>query len=164
MPTCIESGIEFDFSLARTVCEHDMTTSKCYGVSHPDGNTGWPGVDFRVEDEYGWIWLEVKHWQGRMRGSFAHKVQDKDYAAEMRGKFLGTTAYLAWNGMFTPAPLRYVLLFEPPTSSDRYLLAPFQDLVRKEMNAAIKLKIRVLVMSIDSWNDVFDRFPARKRR
>lgn len=164
MKTCVEGDIEFDFSLARTVREHDTTMPKCDEGSAPDGNTYWPGVDFRIEDDNGWIWLEVKDWRGRMAGSFGHKMRSKDYAEQMRGKFLGTTAFLAWNQTFQSDPVRYILLFEPPTTFDRSLLAPFQDLVRKEMNAAGRLNINTYVMRLDGWNAVFDYFPARKRR
>ncbi len=170
MKQCVEGDIVFDFSLARTVFEHDTTATKCDGGSTPDGNTGgWKGVDFRLEDDEGWIWLEIKDWRGQMRGSYSYKMQNRKFAVEMRYKFLGTTAHLAWKSMFTPVPVRYVLLFEPPTTADHYLLAPFQDLIRKEMYTG-HFDIRTFVMSVNGngkllgWNDVFDYFPAHKRR
>ena len=106
MKNCVESNIKFDFSLARTVCEHDTTTPKCDEGTTPDRNTYWPGVDFRIEDEDGWIWLEVKDWRGRMPGSFVHKMRSKAFAEQMRGKFLGTTAFLVWNQIFQSDPVR----------------------------------------------------------
>lgn len=159
---CVASDIEFDFSVAKNLFEHDTTNPKCQGGSIPDGNTGWPGVDFREEEDQGWIWLEVKNWGGRMRGSFAHKMRSKEFAEEIRSKFLGTTAFLAWNERFMPAPVRYVLLFEPPNTSDPALLAPFQDLVRSEMPTSRALNISVHVMNIEKWNSIFPSYQARK--
>jgi hypothetical protein len=168
---CSEGNIEFDFSSARTVFEHDKTTPNCDDGSTPDGNTGWPGVDFRIEDSSGWIWLEIKDWKGKMRGSYRWKMSNKAFAEEMRAKFLGTTAHLAWTNRFVSSPVRYVLLFEPPRGFDAHLLGPFQDLVRREMNVGGRLPIRTLVISLNrndrgiaGWNDVFDDFPARKTR
>jgi hypothetical protein len=161
---CVESQIEFDFSAARNVFEHDTTSSKCQGTSTADGNTFWPGVDFRVEDERGWIWLEVKNWRGRMRGSFAHKLKSQSFADEMRSKFLGTAAYLAWHGTFAPVSIRYVLLFEPPDTSDEALLATFQDLIRAEMAAPRRLNISIYVWNLDTWNQEFPLYQAKKIR
>lgn len=162
MRKCVESQIEFDFSAARSVFEHDTTSSKCQGTSSADGNTFWPGVDFRVEDDRGWIWLEVKNWRGRMRGSFASKLKSRPFADEMRGKFLGTAAYLAYSGTFVPAPIRYVLLFKPPTTPDEALLATFQDLVRAEMSAPRRLNISVYVWNLNTWNHEFPDYQAKR--
>ncbi len=164
MRKCAESGLEFDFSKAHVVYEHDRTSAKCDGSSTADGNTYWPGVDFRIEEDTGWIWLEIKNWRGRMQGSFRAKLMSKAYAEEMRSKFLGTTSFLAWNNAFTSGSVRYILLFEPPTPFDRALLAPFQDFVRQEMSHPDKLDIRTYVFDVRSWNTVFTDYPVRKQK
>lgn len=44
-----ESYIEFDLSSADRVHPHDTLGSKGNGECEPDGNTSWPGVDFRIK-------------------------------------------------------------------------------------------------------------------
>jgi hypothetical protein len=82
----------------------------------------------------------------------------------MRTKFLGTACYLAWHGNFVIAPVRYILLFEPPSASDAALLGPFQDLVRSEMSNPRHLNISVIVKNVDVWNRAFSQYPVRRLR
>ena len=161
MTLCLESDIEFDFTAAKRVVAHDPNC-KCEGTFEEDGNSLFPCIDFRIEDNEGWVWMEVKNWRGRMRGSFRHKVRSETFAEEMRCKFLGTAAFLAFHSLFSPVPIRYILLFEPPNRDDIGMLAPFQDIVRRKMPNARRLEISVFVMDIDRWNELFVQFPARK--
>ncbi len=161
MRKCRESEIEFDFSNALQVFEHDTTLSNCEGDSIAEGNTVWPGVDFRIEVSFGSIWIEVKNWR-RMPGKFAYRMKSKSFAEEMRAKFLGTTAFLAWNGNFSKAALHYVLLFEPNPRTDPSLLGPFLDLIKGELNIPRELKIDVFVMTLDKWNQTYPDYPAKK--
>jgi len=89
-------------------------------------------------------------------------LKSRPFADEMRGKFLGTAAFLAWNSAFTPVPIRYVLLFEPPGTSDEALLAIFQDLVRAEMSVPRRLNISIFVWNLDTWNQEFPNYTAKK--
>lgn len=165
MRKCRESDIEFDFSNALQVFEHDTTSSKCEGDSIADGNTVWSGVDFRVEDNAGWIWIEVKNWRGtKGKSDYLSKLKSKPFAEPMRAKFLGTTAFLAWNGNFDIAPLHYVLLFEPHPRADRSLNAPFQDLIRSELPIPNRLDIKVFVMNVSKWNETYPEYPAKKTK
>ena len=60
MSPYVESNIEFDFSAAKSLIEHDKTTPGVTGGS-VHGNNVWPGVDYCIEEASGeWIWLEVK--------------------------------------------------------------------------------------------------------
>ena len=80
----------------------------------------------------------------------------------MRAKFLGTTAFLAWKGIFRKTPLDYVLLFEPHPRADPSLNAPFQDLIRSELPIPRHLDIRVFVMNLEKWNQTYPDYPAKK--
>lgn len=158
---CVESGIEFDFSSATEVHEHDRTVPNCSGNTSADGNNAWPGVDFRIRDDDGWIWLEVKHWP-RGPGRFAGKMKSKAFALEVRDKFLGTTAHLAWRGQFTAVNVRYILLFQPPPTADPALLTPFADLIRRALPVAHVQAVRLALMSLDEWTQRFEAYPARR--
>ncbi len=172
MSLFVESGIEFDFTRALTVLPHDSPLTGPLGFSSSDGNTTWPGVDFRIENANGWIWLEVKSWEpgrvapkrrGGNRRSFSSKMRSKVFGQEMRGKFLGTSAYLAWGSQFLIAPTRFILLFEPPTPLDEALLGPFMDILAEQFSVPRKWQgnITVAAMSLSQWNRRFPDYPAR---
>ena len=164
MARCTASNIEFDFSRAISVAEHDATNPKCDGVSIADGNSSWPGVDFRLEvDSQTWIWLEVKNWRMRRAHTFAHSLSEK-FATEMRGKLLGTAAYLAWRSQFTQARVSYVLLFQPPTGADAALLGPFNVLLRSKIKIPSGLDITFKAIDLAMWNDLYAEYPARQVR
>jgi hypothetical protein len=159
----VESNIEFDFSRATQVIEHDKQAG--------DGNSVWPGVDFRIEDPPGWIWLEVKSWdpthiaparRGGTRWSFICKMKSKPFAAEMRNKFLGTTAFLAWTNAFPLSDTRYIILFVPPKPLDKALLGTHNQLLRGHFpkTAPWAQPIRVSVLTIAEWNLRFPQYPA----
>ena len=167
MSLFIESGIEFDFTRALTVVEHDRALS---GSS--DGNTTWPGVDFRLETAVGWIWLEVKSWEpsriepqrrGGNRRRFNSKMRSKVFCQEMREKFLGTSAYLAWDNRLLIAPTRYILLFEPPSPLDVALLGSFMNILENQFPIPRKWRgnITVAVVTLAQWNRRFPDYPAR---
>ena len=171
MSVYVESNIEFDFTAATTVIEHDKATP-----THPGGpvhnNSIWPGVDFCIEDASGdWIWLEVKNWnpthitpnrRGGSRWSFLCKMRSNEYAREMRAKFLGTTAFLAWKNAFPLAPTRFVLLFEPPHPLDAALLGSritrMQGLIPRRHWAQ---PITVSILTVREWNRRMGIYPAR---
>ena len=173
MSVYAESNIEFNFSLARMVIEHDKSTP-----THPGGivhnNSIWPGVDFCLEEITGeWIWLEVKSWnathiaphrRGGSRWSFICKMKSNEYAKEMRGKFLGTTAFLAWTNSFPVAPTQFVLLFEPPKPIDSALFGSRITRMRSLIpNRAIWAHpISVSILTVSGWNARFGHsYPAR---
>lgn len=163
MRKCRESEIEFDFSNALQVFEHDTTVSNCEGDSIAEGNTVWPGVDFRIEDSDGEIWIEVKNWRGtKGKRNYLSKMKSRSFAEEMRAKFLGTTAFLAWNGNFRKALLHYALLFESHPKADPCLLGPFNDLLRSQLPIPNRLEIKVFVMNLEKWNETYPEYPAKK--
>ena len=165
MSVFVESDIEFDFTKATSVIEHDKISGH--------GNSHWPGIDFCVEDAAGWIWLEVKSWdagrfpasrRGGQRWSFISKMRSSSYTKELRVKFLGTTAYLAWTGQFTPAPTSFILLFEPPAPIDAALLVTQSHRIRSLIPNLSKWShpIAAVVLPLAEWNARFPDYPARK--
>ena len=172
MSLYVESGIEFDFSSAKTLIEHDKT-SPTYPVGRVSGSAIWPGVDFLIEEASGeWIWLEVKSWnpsridperRGGSRRSFICKMKSAKFSLEMREKFLGTTAFLAWKNEFTPATTRFILLFEPPKPLDSALLGS-QNLKMRGLipNRRDWVKpIYASVMTLREWNLRFRDYPSK---
>lgn len=162
---CEESYIEFDFSAASHVFEHDTQCPRCKGVSQADGNSLWPGVDFRLWDDAGWIWLEVKNWRVSARNAYRKKMRSGAFAAEMREKFLGTAAYLAWraDAAALPAGLTLVFLFQPPAGADPVLRGVFLQLLRNQLHNALQpVGLRLALVDVSSWNDHFSIYPAKQ--
>ena len=165
MSVFIESRIEFDFTQAASVTPHDARPG-----GH--GNSVWPGVDFCIEDYGEWIWLEVKSWdpthvpakdRGGMRWSFICKMKSKTFTKEVREKFLGTTAFLAWRDTFPLAPTRFILLFQPPHTLDAALLVTFQSRVKSQIPNLRSWAEPVFVAVLDTieWNRRYPQYPAR---
>ncbi len=165
MSVFIEKRMEFDFTNAVSAVPHDNRAGG-------QGNSVWPGVDFCLQDGPDWIWLEVKSWdptniapkdRGGTRWSFICKMQSKSFAKEVRDKFLGTTAFLAWSGTFPLAPTRFILLFEPPRPLDAALLVTFQSRIKAQVpnNARWQQPISVSVLDLSQWNNRFPDYPAR---
>ncbi len=165
MSVFIERRIEFDFTSAVSVVQHDKPAP-----GH--GNSVWSGVDFCIEEPPDWIWLEVKSWdpthipardKGGSRWSFLCKMRSKSFTKEMRDKFLGTTAFLTWRGVFPLAPTRFVLLFQPPRPLDSALLVTFQTRIKSQVpNLTIWAQpIFVAVLDVAEWNRRYPQYPAR---
>ena len=165
MSVFIESGIEFDFTNAVSVVQHDKPAP-----GH--GNSVWPGVDFCIEEPPDWIWLEVKSWdpariapkdRGGNRRSFICKMKSKAFTKEMRDKFLGTTAFLTWRGIFPLAPTRFILLFQPPHVLDSALLVTFQSRIKSQVpNLSLwQAPVFVAVLYLAEWNRRYPQYPAR---
>lgn len=165
MSVFIESHIEFDFTHAVSAAAHDER-------SGGQGNNIWNGVDFCLQDGAEQLWLEVKSWnaahidprnRGGSRRSFLSKMKSKVFTQEMRNKFIGTTAFLAWTNNFTPAPTRYVLLFQPPHALDAALLVTFQNRIKSQVpNPRVwQQPIYVAVLDLDEWNRRYPEYPAR---
>lgn len=170
MSLYVESNIEFDFTAALRVLEHD----KALDPANPlrQGNTTWPGVDFCLEEVSGWIWLELKNWdpahvdprrRGRDRWSFICKMKSDTFAKDMRNKFLGTTAFLAWTNAFPLAPIRFIMLFEPPYPMDSALLGSRTLRMRDHIpNRRIwQQPVHVSVLTLREWKLRFPHYPAR---
>ena len=89
--------------------------------------------------------------------------KSKAYTQEMRNKFLGTTAFLAWTNNFMPAPTRYILLFQPPRPLDAALLVTFQSRIKSQVpNLRVWHEpISVAVLDLDEWNRRYPDYPAR---
>lgn len=136
------------------------------------GNNIWNGVDFCLQDGAEHLWLEVKSWhpahinprnRGGSRRSFLSKMKSKAFTQEMRNKFLGTTAFLAWTDQFVPAPTRFILLFHPPRPLDAALLVTFQNRIKAQVpNLRVwQQPIFVAVLDLDEWNRRYSEYPAR---
>jgi hypothetical protein len=160
----VERQMEFDLTAAVSVTKHDAQGGR--------GNNLWPGVDFRIEQPSEWIWLEVKSWdpthiqakdRGGTRWSFICKMRSKVYTKEMRGKFLGTSAFLAWTNALPLATTRYVLLFQPPQPLDSALLGTLMTRLQSQIpNLPIwAAPITVSVLNLEQWNVRFPQYPAR---
>lgn len=158
-----ESRIRFDFSRATSVTKHDDR--------HGDGNGIWPGVDFRIQESQGWIWLEVKNWdpthiaakyRGGNRWSFMCKMRRKAFTKDVREKFVGTTAFLTWKNIFPLVPTQYVLLFQPPHPLDSALLVTFQTRLQSQLpNLRIwAAPMTVTVLDATEWNQRYPDYPA----
>lgn len=165
MSVFIESRIEFDFTRAVSAVPHDKPAP-----GH--GNSLWPGVDFCIQEGTDWLWLEVKSWdpapilpkdRGGSRWSFLCKMRSKEFAKEARGKFLGTTAFLAWSNRLPLAPTRYILLFEPPRPLDAALLVTFQTRLKPQVPdlAVWAAPVFVAVLDLAEWNRRYPDYPAR---
>lgn len=165
MSVFVESRIEFDFTNATSATQHDQPVP-----GH--GNSVWPGVDFCVHEGPEWIWLEVKNWnpvhlatknRGGNRWSFISKLKNKSFTKEIRDKFLGTTAFLAWRDIFPLAPTRFVLLFEPPHTLDAALLVTFQSRIKVQIPnlKTWREPIYVAVLDLAEWNRRYPDYPAR---
>ncbi len=168
----VESNIELDFAAAKTVIEHDKQTPS-YPGGRVNGSALWPGVDFCIEELPGdWLWLEVKSWdpapiapnrRGGSRWSFICKMRSSEYAKEMRNKFLGTSAFLAWQNQFILAPTRLILLFQPPKPLDAALLGAQVTRMRSLIPNLRRWAqpITVSVLTVSEWNLRFRSYPAK---
>jgi hypothetical protein len=164
MARCEESKIEFDFDVARQVHTHDMKC-QCVGNYRRDDNSLWPGIDFRIEDAAGWLWLEVKNWRISARNSYSRKMQSEAFAREMREKFLGTAAFLASrkDPDALPRPLTLVFLFQPPHGADPGLRGIGYELIRNQIHTALTpLNISLAVVDVSIWNQRFPDYPAKQ--
>jgi hypothetical protein len=161
-----ESGFRFGFAGDEAV-RHDQRSG--------DGNTFWPGVDFRVMEVGRQVWIEVKSWSfGRDTDRTEGKRAAADYADKLEGrsanlfrdeiaaKFLGTTAYLAWSGLGIPERVLYVVLLEPPSRGSRALLGPLRDRLRERFKQAQARpwgrRIAVFVVDGQGYRDQFPGF------
>ncbi len=164
MAVCNESKIEFNFDTAIRVYTHDLKCS-CTGNYRSDGNSLWPGIDFRVLDHVGWIWLEVKNWRVSAHNEYPRKMKSETFAREMREKFLGTDAFLASkrDPDALPRPLMLIFLFQPQHGADPALKGAAQQLIRNQIhNALTPLNIKFAVLDVADWNRKFPDYPARQ--
>ena len=162
MVRCEESKIVFRFDISSEVHTHDPNCH-CDGTYFRDDNSLWPGVDFRLLDGAGWLWLEVKNWRISKRNAYARKMKDEAFAIEMREKFLGTAAFLASrkDPNALPRPLTLVFLFQPPYGADPGLRGIGYELIRNKIhNALTPLNISFAVVDVEIWNRKFPDYPA----
>ena len=167
-----ESGFAFDFTAALNSAVHDKDAPH-------DGNTFWPGVDFRVFSTGKEVWVEVKSWSfKKILDSVERKSAKKDYrtkllqgrADEFRddivGKFLGTTSYLAWSGLGVPNRVFYIVFLEPPDRGSAALLGPFRDRLRDEFKNAQSRpwghKIMYEVVDLARFQSLFPNYPVKR--
>ncbi len=175
MSVFVESDLEFDLTKARNAFNYEALLSGLPGASPAARNTFWPGIDFCIEDAPDeTIWLEVKSWnpasippkdRGGSWRSFQSKMKSAAFAKEMRGKFLGTSSFFAWDGRAMPPVVRFILLFEPPRSIDAALLLTFGQKVKQQLmppkTLAWRSRIEVSALTLAEWNQRFPDYPAR---
>lgn len=165
-----ESGFEFDFTSSVRSVIHDKD------VPH-DGNTFWPGVDFRIFETDQQVWLEVKSWsfkailerveRRRAKQDYNRKLIEAGANAfrdDIVAKFLGTTCYLTWASLEIPDRVCYVVFLEPPDRGSRALLGPFQDRLRDQFkNAQARSwgrRIKYRVVDIALFQMEFPNYPV----
>lgn len=170
-----ESGIEFDFSRAHSALEYEKI-----GVTPPQKNTFWAGIDFCIEDiSNEVIWLEVKSWnparidavrRGGSQRSFVAKMRSESFGLEMRSKFRGTSAFFGWRGDSLPTKVRYIAILEPPRLIDAALMGTLTDRLKNlkpPKSLSWRSRIDVSVLNLSEWNQRFPEYPAHfelKRR
>ncbi len=170
----VESSIQFDFTNAQNVIEYELLLKGLPGASSTIRNTFWKGIDFHIEEMSGEIiWLEVKSWnpknipakkRGGSRRSFQCKMKSTAFAAATRNKFLGTSAYFAWDNRALPAKVRFLLLFEPPHPIDSALMLTFSDKIKSQLMppkvVSFRTRIEIGAMNLAEWNKRFPDYPA----
>ena len=171
----VESNIEFDFTKAHRVVEYENLFAGLPGASPNQRNQFWPGIDFHIEDAPDdVIWLEVKSWnpaqfaprdRGGQRRSFQCKMKSKSYPMEVREKFLGASAFFAWDSRPIPLKVRFLLLLEPPHPMDSALILTFGHKVRSQLMPPRILtwrrRMEVSALTLAEWNRRFPDYPAR---
>ena len=167
-----ESGFQFDFTAAVQSVIHDKD------LPH-DGNTFWPGVDFRVFEDDREVWIEVKSWSFKLiLDKIERRQAKKDYQNKLLGdaagefrrdiveKFLGTSCYLAWAQHSMPQEVYYVVFLEPPNKGSQPLLGPFQDRLRDQFkNAQARpwgKRIKYRVVNIEQFQKEFPNYPIAR--
>jgi hypothetical protein len=166
-----ESRFRFDFSAASGGATiHDKNDDGC------DGNTVWPGVDFRVKEANKEVWIEVKSWslqsildRASRRGAhrdFTIKMAADQFRDDIVAKFLGTTSFLAWSGIGIPQKVNFVVFLEPPNRATRALLSPFKDRLRDEFkNAQARAwgrKLGFMVVDFELFTSEFPAYPVTR--
>ena len=164
-----ESGFQFDFDAALHSVIHDKADPH-------EGNTFWPGIDFRIFEDNRQVWIEVKSWstkqihrQGQQRSAhqdFTHKMKADEFREDIFNKFLGTTSYLAWSEIGIPNRVFYIVFLEPPSRGSAPLLNVFQDRLRNEFKnaqaAAWGRKIEYEVVSLARFQALFPNYPVTR--
>jgi hypothetical protein len=158
MPTEDESGIRFEFDSNASVRKFDQESR------------AWPAIDFIIDEQISWIWLEIKNWEprdlptrlrGPRRRSFLSKMKSSTFFRDvLRAKFLGTSAYLAHKGQFSVKPLEYIIILESPRLDSSMLIQAtrkMQELIRKSDHP----HLNVLVMNVLEWNKRYSEHNAR---
>ena len=161
-----ESGIEFDFTAAASVMRPDK---------EPSGGV-WPNVDFRVDEGERELWIEVKSWHpSRFKTQseriaktkeFIGKLSSDELRKKLVAKFLGTSAYLAWTGVFVPKKVIYVMLLdsEPLRRDQAALLVSFKDRLKPRFPTTPPWthSITHVVMDLETFQARFARYPCRR--
>jgi hypothetical protein len=148
-----EGGLKLQFKTDTVVFKHDGKSgiNQAQGNIPVDGNSVWPGVDFRIENGGYWIWLETKEWPARSENDLAD-ITHEAFALKMRAKFLGTIAYLAWIDKFDHKPVRLVFLFERNSGADLALRVAFQDNMKRMLKFPKGFDCKIIVMNVTQWN------------
>jgi len=162
-----ESGFSFDFSASPGgAVTHDRVSG--------DGNTMWPGVDFRVAEHDREIWIEIKSWsfkrilekveRYKSNRDFKQKMIADEFRDEIFSKFLGTTSFLSWSGIGLPNSVTYVVFLEPPNRGSRALLQPFRDRLRDEFKNTRDLswgsRIGLEVVDLEQFRAKLPNYPV----
>ena len=155
MPTVVESGIEFSYAAPASFVKLDVGDHS---------RSGWKGVDFVIDEGKAWIWLEVSNYRyDRLRHIRISNMNRNRLFDELLGKYLGTTSFLAHKGDFVCKPLLYALILEVP-SFDSSLLNASLDRMRNYVRPSgpWKCPVQAAVMNLESWNDRFPEYEARR--
>jgi len=91
-------------------------------------------------------------------------MKSEKFGLELRSKFFGTAAFLAWTGQFIPSKVTYVVVLEPPRLLDKALLGTFMQQrlapAFPSPNAWIH-PLNCIVIDVSDWNLLYPNLPAR---
>jgi hypothetical protein len=169
-----ESGFWFDFRAANDSVIHDKEMDS--DGNPQDGNTCWPGVDFRVFENDREVWVEVKSWshkyirgfaqQNKSRRDFLSKIRSDEFRYKIFGKFIGTTSYLIWSGKHIPERVFYVVFLEPPNRGSLPLAMAFGERIREEFknvnNRPWGNRIRYIVVDMARFQSQFPNYSVTR--
>jgi hypothetical protein len=155
----VESEIEIDLTHAIKYDKHDAV------------NNVWPAVDFIIDNGAEYLWLEIKNYEqssiplrrrGGQRWKFLCEMRGKPFFRELRGKFLGTTAYLSFTGDMPTKPIVYIILLESP-KLDSALKQRAMDRMRELLRPhhTWTPSIAVAVVNVADWNALYPHYPAK---
>lgn len=156
-----ERELKFDFSNAIQAFkfdEKDQTSAYYHGATH----CGMKAVDFIVERECDWLFVEVKDYC-HPRAS-VNVLDELKLRSALIMKYKDTFLYRWAEGLIDDKPINYVCLVE---LNDDALILNLMDNLKKRLPIGLpskrwknKLLNSVIVVNIAMWNANFSEYPV----